>query len=165
VETVDELGRLVQDEHGLVLTFHPHADSVIEYARQIDRLLDDTDPRVVQLCLDTGHVEYRDGDSVALVRERLERIAYLHLKSLDGALRAKVNADDLDFATAVRLGVMCEPEGGVVDFAAIDAALGERAWDGWAIVEQDMFPLADLARPLPIARRTRHYFHQLGWTT
>lgn len=165
VATTEELGRLVRDEYGLQLSFHPHADTVVELSRQIDRLLDDTDSSAVHLCLDTGHLEYRDGDSVSLMRERFERIPYLHLKSVDASLRSRVGAENLDFPTAVRLGVMCEPDAGAVDFPGLDAAMRDLRWNGWAIVEQDMFPLDDHTRPLPVAVRTRHYFNRLGWTT
>jgi inosose dehydratase len=163
VATTDELGRVVRDEYGLTLCFHPHADTVVEYAAQVDRFLDDTDPSAVHLCLDTGHLEYRDGDSVALMRSSHERVPYLHLKSVDGALREQLAADGTDFATAVGLGVMCEPDAGVVDFPALDAVLRSVGWDGWAVVEQDMFPLTDLSLPLAVAVRTREYFTRLGW--
>lgn len=163
VDFTDELGRQVRDDYGMELTFHPHADSVVEYNRHVDRLLNETDRDAVQLCLDTGHLEYRDGDSVALMRERFERIPYLHLKSLDGELKEKVNAEDIAFATAVKMGLMCEPDIGAVDFAGIEKAMLGVKWDGWAIVEQDMFPLDSIEIPLPIAKRTRHYFKTLGW--
>lgn len=165
IETTDELGRLARDDHGIELVFHPHADTVVEYSRQVDRFLDDVDADAVALCLDTGHLEYRDGDSVRLMQERFDRIHYLHLKSLDPALKARVAAEDLDFPTAVRLGVMCEPDVGTVDFAGMARVMREVAWDGFAIVEQDMFPLDDPARPLPVATRTRHHFEGLGWST
>lgn len=165
VETNDELGRIARDDYGMTLTFHPHADSVVEYARQVDQYLEDTDSSAVQLCLDTGHLEYRDGDSVSLMQERFDRIPYLHLKSLDPTLRSRVLAEDIDFPTAVKLGVMCEPQDGSVDFEGIDAVMRQVQWDGLAIVEQDMFPLQSVETPLPIATRTRHYFAGLGWTT
>lgn len=164
IETNDELGRVCRDEFGMTLTFHPHADTVIEYARQVDRYLEDTDRDAVQLCLDTGHLEYRDGDSVKLMQERFDRVPYLHLKSLDPELKARVASEDIDFSTAVRLGVMCEPQDGTVDFAELDAVMRQVEWDGLAIVEQDMFPLDDPGTPLPIATRTRHYFSRLGWS-
>jgi inosose dehydratase len=165
IETTNELGRLIRDEFGMLLSFHPHADSVVEYTRQIDRFLDDTDSGAVHLCLDTGHLEYRDGDSATLMRERFERIPYLHLKSVNADLKAKIHTDDIDFVTAVRMGVMCEPDEGIVDFTALDRAMRDLTWDGWAIVEQDMFPLNNHDTPLPVATRTRHYFESLGWRT
>jgi inosose dehydratase len=165
IETSNELGRLVRDEFGMTLTFHPHADSVVEYAKEIDRLLDGTDSDAVQLCLDTGHVNYRDGDSVAIMRERSSRVPYLHLKNVDGDLKQKVAKEGIGFPQAVKMGVMCEPDMGVVDFAAMAQTMRDLDWEGWAIVEQDMFPLDDVSKPAPIATRTRHYFQSLGWVT
>ena len=51
-----ELGRIVADDYGLRLQFHPHADSHVETQEQTERFLADTDPRYVNLCLDTGHL-------------------------------------------------------------------------------------------------------------
>lgn len=165
VTTSNDLGRLVRDEFGMTLAFHTHADSVVEYAREINRMLDDTDPDAVSLCLDTGHVNYRDGDSVAVMRERADRTPYLHLKSVDPALKQRVKEEGIDFPRAVKMGVMCEPDVGVVDFPGLAAVMAELDWQGWAIVEQDMFPLDDKDKPLPIGLRTRHYYEKLGWTT
>lgn len=61
VRAADELGRIVLEEHGVRLQFHPHADSHVETQAQTERFLADTDPRFVNLCLDTGHVAYRRG--------------------------------------------------------------------------------------------------------
>lgn len=60
---------------------------------------------------------------------------------------------------------MCEPQNGTVDFEGLEKVMRDIDWDGWAIVEQDMFLLDDPHQPLPIATRTRHYFSSLGWRT
>ncbi|HUX65601.1 MAG TPA: sugar phosphate isomerase/epimerase, partial [archaeon] len=120
VRSCDAIGKLLLEEFGMVLAFHPHADSVIEYSWQVNNLLDDSDPRFTQLCLDTGHYRYRDGDSAQLMRERYERIPYLHLKSVDPVILRKVNAENLSFGDAVNLGVVCEPAQGAGDFAELN---------------------------------------------
>ena len=43
-------------------------------------------------------------------------------------------------------------------------ALSDTGYDGYAIVEQDMFP-CDPAVPLPLAKRTIAYLRTLGFTT
>ena len=50
---------------------------------------------------------------------------------------------------------------GAVDFLAFRDALREADYDGWATVEQDMYP-APFDKPLPIARRTRAYLRSIG---
>ncbi len=163
IATSNEIGRRARDEHGIVMTFHPHADTVVEFSPQVDRYLGDTDPDAVKLCLDTGHYEYRGGDSVELFRREWRRIPYFHLKSVTSDAQ-RMAADGLDFVHAVALGAMCEPADGVVNFDGLAGAMKEIRYQGWSIVEQDMFPLDDLDKPLPIARRTREFFARLGWS-
>jgi inosose dehydratase len=163
VANANRLGAYVRDEFGLVAAYHPHADSHLETAEQVDRFLEDTDPESVALCLDTGHYEYRDGNSAELVERVPERIPYLHLKSVDPAVLGRVESERLSFAQAVRLNVMCEPTEGKVDFEALKTAIDRTGIAGHAVVEHDMYPLADHNRPLPIAARTLEYFVGLGW--
>jgi len=83
IRSVDELGRAIWEEHGVHLQFHPHAGSHVETRAQTERFLADTDPRYVNLCLDTGHVAYRRGDSVALIRGYPDRVRYVDIKAMD----------------------------------------------------------------------------------
>ncbi len=143
---------------GLTPVFHPHVDAYVETEAQIERLLADTD---LDLCLDTGHHEYKGGDSVAFYRKHHERIPYLHFKSIDADKRAQVLRDGIPLATAVGEGMFVEPVEGTVDFLALRDALQETDFEGVAIVEQDMYPAAPGA-PLPIAKRTRAYLREIG---
>ena len=161
VETTDRVARLARDRFGLRLVFHPHAETHVEYEDQIEALLEQTDPDLVSLCLDTGHHAYRDGDPVAFMRRHHARIPYLHLKSVDPAVRARVVAEQIPFALAVAQDMFCEPARGAVDFAAFRDVLRDIGYRGWAIVEQDMYP-APFDKPLPIARRTRAYLREIG---
>jgi inosose dehydratase len=163
IETSHELGRAVAGRFGgeLTLVFHPHADSHVETPEQVDAFLDQTDPALVSLCLDTGHYAYRGGDSVELVRRQHARIPYLHIKTVDGAQRRQVQEEDLPFGAAVARGVFCEPPNGVIDFEALARLLEAVGFDGPAVVEQDLYP-CDFDTPLPVARRTRQYLRQIG---
>ena len=58
--------------------------------------------------------------------------------------------------------VFCEPAAGTIDFAAFRDALQAVDYDGWATVEQDMYP-APFDKPLAIAKRTRDYLKQIGF--
>lgn len=155
------LGRLAAEKFGLKLAFHPHAETHVEYEDQIEEFLEGTDPAYVTLCLDTGHHAYRGGDPVRFLEKHFSRIAYLHLKSVDAEKQKQVEEKQTPFARAVELGVFCEPSRGVVDFLALARVLKERGYDGWATVEQDMFP-APFDQPFPIARRTRAYLKEIG---
>jgi len=141
------------------------ADSHVGAQHQVERFLADTDPSSVSLCLDTGHIAYCGGDSLALVEWFPDRIGYVHLKQADparfGPGERQVNAEQLCFAEAVRRGVMCEPPKGQPAMEPLLAALRKLDAPPFASVEQDMDP-CDPDTPLPVAARTRSYFGRLG---
>lgn len=159
--SVDELGRVVWEEHGVHLQFHPHADSHVETQQQTERFLAETDPRYVNLCLDTGHVAYRQGDSVELITGYPDRIGYVHLKAMDPDIVARAAAEDLAFGQAVALGASCEPPRGLPDVPSVVAALAELSAEIFVVVEQDMYPV-DFDVPRPVAARTREYLRGVG---
>jgi inosose dehydratase len=161
IDTTHRVADLVRARFGLQLVFHPHAETHVEYEDQIEALLEQTDPERVGLCLDTGHHAYRGGDPVAFFRRHHARIPYLHLKSVDPQKQQWVERERIPFAIAVGNDMFCEPSRGAVDFTAFRDALREVGYDGWAIVEQDMYP-APFDKPLPIAKRTRAYLREIG---
>jgi inosose dehydratase len=160
-EAANRVGSAVKSRFGLQAVFHPHADSHVELEDQVDTFMALTDPAAIALCLDVGHIAYRGGDPIALFERHAARTPYLHLKSVDPAVRQQVLASDPPFATAVQMGVCCEPQRGAIDFPALVEALRRADFDGWAIVEQDLYP-CDPETPLPIARRTRAYLNEIG---
>ena len=161
VRAADELGRIVAGDYGVALQFHPHADSHVETQDQTERFLADTDPRYVNLCLDTGHLAYRGADSVELIRRYPERIGYVHIKQMDPDVVARAEREDLAFGQAVALGASCEPPAGLPDVPSVVAALSELDTEMFVVVEQDMYPV-DFEVPAPIAARTRDYLRTVG---
>ena len=161
IDTTHKVAEIARSEFGLELVFHPHAETHVEYEDQIERFLADTDPTRVSLCLDTGHHAYRGGDPVAFMRKHYGRIPYLHLKNVDSAVQRRVEAEKIPFGTAVGQDMFCEPVRGAVDFLAFRDVLQEIDYQGWATVEQDMYP-APFDKPLPIAKRTRAYLREIG---
>lgn len=161
IDTTHRVADMIDELYDMKLVFHPHAETHVEYEDQIERFLSDTDPDRVSLCFDVGHHAYRDGDPVAFMRKHHARIPYLHLKSVEPTLQKKVEEEGIPFATAVAMDMFCEPSRGAVDFMAFRDLLIELDYDGFAIVEQDMYP-APFDKPLPIARRTRDYLQEIG---
>jgi inosose dehydratase len=76
-------------------------------------------------------------------------------------VRAKVEAEDLPFGEAVKLGAMTEPPLGIPAMPPLLAAIDKLDIEVFAIVEQDMYPCSPDA-PLPIAQRTRKYLGSCG---
>ena len=161
VTGTNELGRVIYEEHGVELVFHPHADTHVDTQERILQFLADTDPRYVNLCLDTGHVAYCDGDNIEIIRQAPERITYVHLKFVDPKVRARVQAEGLSLAEAVPLGIMVEPPYGEPDVPSLLSALAGLDRDLFAVIEQDLYPIS-AHLPLAIQARAAGYFTALG---
>jgi inosose dehydratase len=161
IRSTNELGKIVAEEYGLVLQFHPHADSHVETQEQTERFLEQTDPRYVSLCLDTGHLAYRRADNVAIIQKYPDRIGYVHIKQMDPAIVTKAEQEDLAFGQAVAMGASCEPPAGLPEIPPIVEALRELDAEKFVIVEQDMYP-TPFDVPEPIAARTRTYLRGAG---
>lgn len=162
VETIHQVADVARQEFNLGLLFEAHTACHVEYQDQIETLLADTDPTRVSLLLDVGHFGFRSSDPVPFFQKHHARIPYVHLKSIDANVRRQVEAANLSFPEAVRKGIFCEPALGELDFDKLLAVLRDAEFDGWAIVEQGMYP-APFDKPLPIAARTRNYLREKGW--
>ena len=156
-----QLGRILHDEFGVELVFHPHADTHVDTQVRVERFLADTDPEFVNLCLDTGHISYCDGDNIAIIESFPDRIRYVHLKQVDPAVRARVRAENLSLAEAVPLGVMVEPPYGEPAMPPLLEALARLDTDLFTVVEQDLYPVEPHI-PLPIGARTAGYLRGCG---
>jgi inosose dehydratase len=145
-------------ERGLVTAFHPHVASYIERPEEIARLMRDTDPTLVGLCLDTGHVAYGGGDPVEIARTHAQRVRHVHLKDVRREVRADALARHLDFRDAVSLGVFAPLGDGSLDLRSTLSALRAVGYAGWLIVEQDVrLGVSPIAAPLRDAKRSRAY--------
>ena len=136
-EGANEIARRAKDM-GLTCAFHPHAGTYVETPDETDELLRRTDPSLVGLCLDTGHVYYGGGDPVALVRRSSRRVRHVHLKDVDRRRYERAIAGGLDFTAAVGEDVFIPVGSGSVDMRAVLGTLREADFRGWLIVEQDV---------------------------
>jgi inosose dehydratase len=161
VTGTDELARVIYEEHGVRLVFHPHADTHVDTQDRIERFLEDTDPELVNLCLDTGHVAYCEGDNIQIIERFPERITYVHLKSVDPVVRARALAEKMPLSESVKLGIMCEPPYGEPDMPPLLDALGRLDREIYTVIEQDLYPVEPHI-PLLIGARTAGYYVGCG---
>jgi inosose dehydratase len=158
---VNDVARYAR-ERGLVTAFHPHAASYIERPEEIARLMRDTDPSLVGLCLDTGHIAYGGGDPAEIARTHAPRVRHVHLKDMRRDVRADALARQLDFREAVGLGVFAPLGDGSLDLRGTLSALRAVAYAGWLIVEQDVrLGVSPNASPLADAKRSRSYLNEV----
>jgi inosose dehydratase len=161
----NRLGKVLSEEYGLQQQFHSHADSHVCVQPDIERFLQNTDPQLVTLCLDTGHAEYGGASSVDLIEKYPERIGYLHLKQIDPEVLKTVREQNMTWAAANLAGVMIEPPNGLPDLSKVIDAVEKLDKPIFGIVEQDMYPVADFGVPMPIAKRTCSYLLSCGSRT
>ena len=157
----NELGRVLYEEFGVELVFHPHADTHVDTQDRIEEFLKDTDPQFVNLCLDTGHIAYCGGDNLQIIERAPERITYVHFKLVDPEIRERVQREKLSLAEAVPLGIMVEPPYGEPKVPALLDALAGLDRDLFVVIEQDLYPIASHL-PLAIQARAAGYFTALG---
>ncbi|HEV7662399.1 MAG TPA: sugar phosphate isomerase/epimerase [Chloroflexota bacterium] len=143
---------------GLQATFHLHAGTWIETRAELTELLARAPAPLVKLCWDVGHAICGGIDPVEVVRAYPERIAYLHLKDVDGDVLAGVRREGVPFADAVRRRVFTELGRGILDVPGLLAALTDIGYEGWLMIEQDSTWLA----PIESARTSRAYLASLG---
>lgn len=146
---LDRLTEVVA-ERGLKAVLHPHVGTMVENRAEVDRVLAGSR---IPLCLDTGHLLIGGTDPLQLARQVPERVQHCHLKDVDAALAARVQAGELTYTEAVAAGMYVPLGQGDVDIAGIVTALQDSGFDGWYVMEQDTIltgepegegPLADV---------------------
>lgn len=157
---LEETARQVKEETGIRTVIHNHCASYVETSGELGMLLDYTDPDLIGLCFDTGHYRFAGADPLRLFRVFGDRIKLMHFKDCDPAIAAQSREQGWDYNESVRQGVFCELGRGDVDFKAILAELRKMNFQGWIVVEQDMYP--GRGSPMEYAVNNREYLKSLG---
>jgi inosose dehydratase len=156
----EDVAAHVRDAAGLRTVFHHHCGGYVETPQEIEELCSRTDPALLGLCLDTGHLTFAGGDPLAALAAYRARIWHVHFKDCDPALAEQSRIEGWDYHTSVRRGIFCELGRGAVPFAAVLEALRASDYRGWIVVEQDVLP--GLGTPAASAARNREYLRSLG---
>ncbi|MFK7892860.1 MAG: sugar phosphate isomerase/epimerase family protein [Granulosicoccus sp.] len=159
IETVARLGR---DDYGLIAEIHPHAGGFMDFEPEIERLLAETDPDLLKICIDTGHCTYAGFDPLAFMLRHMDRITYVHFKTTDPVIKAQAIANRTGFYEACGNGIFCNLADGEVDFPAVRKLLVDSGYEGWCTIEQDCDPTLDID-PSSDARRNREYLQSIGF--
>ena len=135
IENCGVICQVLQSE-GLRPLHHSHVGGVFETEREITALLDDLGPDLIGIGPDTGHLRWAGVDPAAFITRYADRVGALHLKDvfgdfLDGRAGEATYREQAD---SKRL--WAEPGLGVLDIAAILAALPDD-YDGDLMIEVD----------------------------
>lgn len=162
IHHAEEVARMALNEHGLRTVYHPHVGAYVESPAEVDRLLADTNPDLINLCLDTAHSMYGGDDPVDLARRWGSRVKYLHIKECSKPILQQVLNREGDYFAGVEAGVFPELGQGSVDFPALLDVLRSLDYQGWAVIEQDVFPDDPNSNLLASAKRNREYVRGIG---
>jgi inosose dehydratase len=156
----DAVADAVRRATGLRTVFHPHGASWIETPWEVDELMARTNPTLVGLCLDTGHLMLGGGDPIEIYIRYTSRVRHVHFKDFDPEVFERARGESWDYFQAMRHGIFCELGRGSVDFEAMLRELRTAGYDEWIVVEQDVLP--GLGSPAESARRNREFLRGLG---
>lgn len=132
----DSVARLEEicRERGLVQAFHPHVDSIVETAPEIQRMIDSTS---VGFVLETGHMLIGGMDPLAFAIEHPDRVALVHLKDVKADVIEPLNTDELTLMQAVQAGIFPPLGDGIAPIAQVVITLERGGYRGRYVIEQD----------------------------
>ena len=154
VEGLHHLGHIA-NESGMRLCYHPHMGTGVMTGPDVDRLMGATDPGLVHLLLDTGHLKFAGADPLAVARKYAKRIRHVHMKDLRPGKAEIAEREGLSFQAAILSGIFTVPGDGIIDFVPIFDCLAQARYEGWLIVEAEQDPAK--AHPLTYAKMARAY--------
>jgi inosose dehydratase len=161
-KTMNELGKRISDE-GLKFGVHAHLWTQLQDRKEIDRLMELTDPNHVCLVLDTGHINMAGIDPVELASVYASRIVEFHLKDCKREDRGGHKGPTPKREGYADKGkrIFYELGKGGVDFPGILAILRKKHWKGWLTVELDSTDTT----PRDSATQSKRYLNEvLGLT-
>jgi inosose dehydratase len=131
---------------GLRLSLHYDCLSAVHTEEELTQLLEETDPALVGLALDTAELTVGGIDPVGFYNRHHDRLTHVHLKDARYADTGEEYRMPGAETTMLRGGAGRRIErwfyelgtdGGLVDVKAFVAALRERSFAGWVVVESD----------------------------
>jgi inosose dehydratase len=154
---LNRLGALAK-ERGMKLVYHHHMGTGVQTTAEIDRLMENTDPKLVSLLYDTGHLVFSGEEHLAVLKKWIKRIRHVHLKDIRPHILKQAAGGKWSFLKAVKEGVFTVPGDGSVDFAPIFSELQRVKYSGWWVVEAEQDPAK--ANPLEYAIKARSYIRK-----
>lgn len=140
VGNIRAIAERARDGFGVRAVIHPHAGGHIEFADEIERIVEDIPAETAGLCIDTGHTAYAGMDPVETLRRYWDRIDYIHFKDIDPVVFDEVKHERIRFFDACAKGVMCPIGRGSIDYAAVYDLLKSRGYAGYITIEQERDP-------------------------
>ena len=153
----NEMGRLAK-EKGMYFTVHHHMGTGVQTEAEIDKLMEITDPDLVYLLFDTGHLSFSGEDVLGVLKKYVHRTKHVHLKSIRKDVIEDAKIKGYSFLDSVRAGSFTVPGDGDFDFTPVFDILDEAGYEGWVVVEAEQDPA--IANPYEYALIARNYIRE-----
>ena len=153
----NEMGRLAK-EKGMYFTVHHHMGTGVQTEAEIDKLMELTDPDLVYLLFDTGHLSFSGEDVIGVLKKYVHRTKHVHLKSIRKDVIEDAKVKGYSFLDSVRAGSFTVPGDGDFDFTPVFDVLDEAGYEGWVVVEAEQDPAK--ANPYEYAVLARNYIKE-----
>lgn len=153
----NKMGELAR-EKDMYFTVHHHMGTGVQTAEEIDKLMEITDPELVYLLFDTGHLSFSGEDVVGVLKKYVNRIKHVHLKDIRKNVIEDAKTKGYSFLDAVRAGSFTVPGDGDFDFTPVFDILDEAGYEGWVVVEAEQDPAK--ANPFEYAVKARSYIRE-----
>lgn len=153
----NKMGELAK-EKGMYFTVHHHMGTGVQTAEEIDKLMEITDPDLVYLLFDTGHLSFSGEDVLGVLKKYVGRVKHVHLKSIRKDVIEDAKVKGYSFLDSVRAGSFTVPGDGDFDFTPVFDILDEAGYEGWVVVEAEQDPAK--ANPYEYAVLARNYIRE-----
>lgn len=139
LELIIKFARITK-EFGITTNLHPHHNTWVMYEKEIDYMMQNSDPALVSFAPDTAHLVAGGCDPVEMVRRYLDRVNFTHFKDIKDA---NVESAGLAKAGMEVYKNFCELGTGCVDFRQIFDLLKGAGYDGPLCEELDIAPVSN----------------------
>lgn len=148
-------------KHDIKMCYHHHMGTGVMTMDNVARLAELTDPDLVAICLDTGHLYFAGGNNLEFIELYSKRIKHVHLKNIRQPVMDRALKEGMSFKESIEAGVFTVPGDceGCLDFGAILKALAAHGYAGWLVVEAEQDPAK--ATPLKYAKMGRDYLREV----
>ena len=153
----NKMGELAK-EKGMYFTVHHHMGTGVQTAEEINKLMEITDPDLVYLLFDTGHLSFSGEDVLGVLKKYVNRVKHVHLKSIRKDVIEDAKVKGYSFLDSVRAGSFTVPGDGDFDFTPVFDILDEAGYEGWVVVEAEQDPAK--ANPYEYAVLARNYIRE-----
>ena len=157
VDALHQVGEYCGDI-GISQVFHNEAGTFVETAGEFAELARRTDPALVALCLDVGHLTVGGGDAVAFFLEHRSRIKHIHVKDASREVIEGMRRREFGMMEALRRRIFCELGTGALDVEGLVRLLASTGYDRWVVLEQD----STFRPPLESAKYNRETFRRMA---